>query len=488
MVQRVAGGKVLPAAVLRQMVARTDGVPLFVEELTKTVLEADGLQEASRARRPDRPLPALAIPATLQDALRARLDRLPEGKVVAQLGAVLGRTFAYELLQAVAPLDELTLGQVWGSWYRPRCSTSGACRRRPLYVFKHALIQEAAYQSLAAEHAAAGPSAHCPGVESSFPGLAETQPELLAQHYTEAGLVAAGDALLAAGGRSKPRRARPMLEAISHCTTGLEVLKTLPDTPDAYPAGAGPAAHPWCSVDGIKGYAAPEVGARLRPRPGAVSSGRGHARALRCSDGTGGRFIRTGGTSDGPGVGGAGLTLAQRLHDPARLLRGPRVLGATCITWVSWPLARTHLEQALTPLWLPASTIPAVTRRQDPRGDSSAYAASTLWLLGYPDQALTRIHEALTLAQELSHPLAWRVPCAMLPWLHQLRREWATPRSGRGSAGAVDRAGVCVLAGVGNRFQQGWALAVQGQDVEGDGPDAPGPGRLSGHGGRDWRP
>jgi predicted ATPase len=103
MVQRVAGGKALPVAVLRQLVARTDGVPLFVEELTKTVLEAGGPQEVTDHYDLAGSLSVLAIPATLQDALRARLDRLTEGKVVAQLGAVLGRTFGYELLRAWRP-------------------------------------------------------------------------------------------------------------------------------------------------------------------------------------------------------------------------------------------------------------------------------------------------------------------------------------------------------------------------------------------------
>ena len=107
MIKRITGGKRLPAEVVRQMVAKTDGVPLFVEELTKTVLEADWLQEQEDHYTLTEPLPALAIPATLQDALRARLDRLADGKVVAQLGAVLGRTFSYELLRAAMSLSRL---------------------------------------------------------------------------------------------------------------------------------------------------------------------------------------------------------------------------------------------------------------------------------------------------------------------------------------------------------------------------------------------
>ena len=111
LIARVTGGKALPPEVVAQIVAKTDGVPLFVEELTKTVLESGLLRETERSYELTGPLPLLAIPATLHDALMARLDRLATVKAVAQLGAVLGRTFAYELLQAVAPLDEVSLQQ-----------------------------------------------------------------------------------------------------------------------------------------------------------------------------------------------------------------------------------------------------------------------------------------------------------------------------------------------------------------------------------------
>jgi predicted ATPase len=147
-VQQVAGGTALPVAVRRQLVARTDGVPLFVEELTKTVLEAGGLQEEADHYDLTGSLPTLAIPATLQDALRARLDRLPEGKLVAQLGAVLGRTFAYALLQAVAPMDELALWRGLGQLVQAEVLYQRGGPPQAMYTFKHALIQEAAYQSL----------------------------------------------------------------------------------------------------------------------------------------------------------------------------------------------------------------------------------------------------------------------------------------------------------------------------------------------------
>ena len=148
MVLRVTGGKPLPAEVHAQVVAKTDGIPLFVEELVKTILESGLVQEDAGRYALTGPLPPLAIPATLQDALMARLDRLALVKDVAQLAAVLGREFTYELLLAVAPLDEATLQQALARLVDAELLYQRGMPPRATYIFKHALIQDAAYQSL----------------------------------------------------------------------------------------------------------------------------------------------------------------------------------------------------------------------------------------------------------------------------------------------------------------------------------------------------
>ena len=164
MTGRVAHGKALPPEVVEQVVAKTDGVPLFVEELTKMVLESGLLQEREERYELTGPLPPLAIPTTLHDSLMARLDRLATVKGLAQLGATLGREFSYELLQAVSPWDEATLRRGLQQFVEAEFLYQQGLPPQATYLFKHALIQEAAYQSLAAEHPAAAPSAHCPGV------------------------------------------------------------------------------------------------------------------------------------------------------------------------------------------------------------------------------------------------------------------------------------------------------------------------------------
>src|SRR5207244_2263413 len=145
MVERVTGGKALPAEVVQQVVVKTDGVPLFVEELTTMVVESGLLRERDGHYELAGPLPPLAIPATLQDSLMARLDRLATVKEVAQLGATLGREFSYELIQAVSPLDEATLQRELAQLVDAEFLFHRGVPPQARYIFKHALVQDAAY-------------------------------------------------------------------------------------------------------------------------------------------------------------------------------------------------------------------------------------------------------------------------------------------------------------------------------------------------------
>jgi class 3 adenylate cyclase len=211
---RVAYGKALPPEVVEQIVAKTDGVPLFVEELTKMVLESGLLQE--RAERYDLtgPLPPLAIPTTLHDSLMARLDRLSAVKGLAQLGATLGREFSYELLQAVSPWDEATLQRGLHQLVAAEFLYQQGLPPQATYRFKHALIQDAAYQSLLRSTRQQYHQRIAQVLEARFPEITETQPEWLAHHSLYAGgPQGAGRRVLAAGG---PTRQRPLGPSGSH--------------------------------------------------------------------------------------------------------------------------------------------------------------------------------------------------------------------------------------------------------------------------------
>jgi class 3 adenylate cyclase len=187
LIARLARGKALPAEVVEHIVARTDGVPLYVEELTKMLLASELLQEGVDHYTLTGPLTAVAIPATLQDSLMARLDQLHAAKEVAQLGAVLGREFPYEMLQAVSPQDEETLQAGLTHLVAAELLYQRGRPPRARYLFKHALIQDAAYASLLRSTRQQMHQQVARLLEERFPETAETQPELLAHHYTAAG-------------------------------------------------------------------------------------------------------------------------------------------------------------------------------------------------------------------------------------------------------------------------------------------------------------
>jgi predicted ATPase len=250
MIEKVTGDKALSAEVVQQIIAKTDGVPLFVEELTKSVMESVGaLREA--------PL-QLAIPVTLHDSLMARLDRLATVKEVAQLGATLGREFSYEVLKAVSSLDEATLQGELAQLVDAEFLFQRGLPPQARYIFKHALIQDAAYQSLLKSTRQKYHQQIAHVLEERFPETMETHPELVAHHYTEASLIEQAIPYWQKAGQQAAQRSANA-EAISHLTRGLDLLKTLPDTPERAQqeltlqiALGGP-------LMSTKGFAAPEV-------------------------------------------------------------------------------------------------------------------------------------------------------------------------------------------------------------------------------------
>jgi class 3 adenylate cyclase/tetratricopeptide (TPR) repeat protein len=229
MVTHMVGDKVFPPAVLQEVVRKTDGVPLFIEELTKTVLASGLLEEQENQYAQHGTLPPLAIPATLRDALLARLDRLATAKVVAQLGATIGRTFAYEVIEAVASLDAATLQGTLAQLVEAEVVTQRGLPPQATYTFKHALIQDAAYQALLRSTRQHYHQRIARALAERFPESVETQPEVLAQHYAVAGLHAqALSCWQRAVQRALERSA--YREAAGCCEEALSALSHLPET------------------------------------------------------------------------------------------------------------------------------------------------------------------------------------------------------------------------------------------------------------------
>lgn len=226
LVKRVTGGKALPDEVLQEILARTDGVPLFVEELTKAVLESGQLQEQRGQYVLGHPLPSLAIPTTLHASLMARLDRLASVRDVAQIGAVIGREFSYELLNAIATLPKAKLDEALEQMVQAELVFRRGTIPLAVYSFKHALVRDAAYGGLLKTRRAQLHAALATVFEQRFPDVVETQPEILAHHLTEAGLPEkAVQYWLLAGKKAAQRSAN--LEAIAHLQKGLEATRAI---------------------------------------------------------------------------------------------------------------------------------------------------------------------------------------------------------------------------------------------------------------------
>ena len=256
-IERLVGNKELPADVMAEIVERTDGIPLFVEEMTKAVLEAESEGEARRTAAAV-PSPALAVPASLHASLMARLDRLGPAKEVAQIGAAIGREFSHALLAAVVRKPEAELQSALDRLIEAGLLFRQGVPPHATYLFKHALVQDAAYGTLLREPRRALHARIAETLESQFAEIAENQPELLARHCTEAGLIEKAAGLWGkAGQRSLERSA--LVEAVEQLTRALDQIATLPGTPalrreqiKLQVALITPLIH-------VKGYAAPET-------------------------------------------------------------------------------------------------------------------------------------------------------------------------------------------------------------------------------------
>jgi predicted ATPase/class 3 adenylate cyclase len=227
LVEQVTGGKTLPKEVMDQILARTDGVPLFIEELTKTVLESGMLQKRHGQYVLEGPLQSLAIPTTLHASLMARLDRLAPVREVAQIGAVVGRDFHYELLNAVAGLPRERLEEALGQLVRSELIFRRGEIPHAVYTFKHVLVRDAAYTSLLKSRRVHLHAAIANALEQQFPEIVQAQTETLAHHLTEAGLIEKASGYWLQAGKNAALRSAN-LEAIAHLERGIELAGRLP--------------------------------------------------------------------------------------------------------------------------------------------------------------------------------------------------------------------------------------------------------------------
>jgi class 3 adenylate cyclase/predicted ATPase len=406
MIDRVAGDRPLPADIRRDIIERTDGIPLFVEEMTKVVLEAERESGAPRTMAAGSS-PALAVPASLHASLMARLDRLGPAKEVAQICAAIGREFSHALLAAVvrkpeAELDLALVRLVQAGLLLPQGSPPFGS-----YLFNHALVQDAAYGTLLREPRRALHARIAEALESHFAETAENQPELLARHYTEAGLIEkAADFWGKAGQRSLARSA--LVEAVAQLTRALDQIATLPGTPalrrdqiKLQVALINPLMH-------VKGYAAPETKTAIdRARAlieQAGSRGEGAEDPELLFSVLYGSWMANYITFNGDVVRELAvqfLDLAEKQDAAAPRMIGHRIMGSGLAFIGDIAQSRVHLDRAMA-LYDPAKHRQLAARYgQDSRVSIFFNRSYALWMLGYPEAALADNEQALTEAREI---------------------------------------------------------------------------------------
>jgi predicted ATPase len=468
LVGRVAGDRVLPSAVVAQIVAKTDGVPLFVEELTKMVLESGLLQAGAAHDSLQQPLPALSIPDTLHESLLARLDRLGSVKALAQLGATIGREFSYALLRAVSPWDEETLQRGLQRLVEAEFLYQRGLPSHAIYLFKHALIQDTAYQSLLQSTRQQYHQRIAQVVEVQFPETVATQPELVAHHYTEAGLDLQAMPYWQHAGQQALRRSA-YGEALHHLTAGAQLLARLPEIPARAEHDLLLHTTLGRALIVLKGYAAPDV-EHAFARALTLCQEIGHTpQFFPTVHGLWGFYAVRAAHTTARALGERCLHLAQGMRSAARLLEAHYALGESLYFLGEVVAARPHIEQGIA-LYDPQQHRPDGTpdchELQDPGVVCHSFMARILWALGYPTQALQQSGAALTLAQTLSHPFSLTYALCFAGWLHQLRGEARQAQAQAEAAITLATEQAFPLWRAQGMLLRGWALAAQGQHDE----------------------
>ena len=461
MVERVTGGKSLPEEVVQQIVTKTDGVPLFVEELTKMVVESGIVHAVNNHYELSGPVADLAIPSTLQDSLMARLDRLPTAKEVAQLGATIGREFSYELLQAVSSGEEMTLRQGLGQLVDAELIYQRGLPPQAVYLFKHALIQDTAYLSLLKRSRQQYHQQIAQVLVEQFSVMVETQPELVARHYTEAGLTAQAIPYWQRAGKRAIQRSA-FAEAVSQLTQALALLQTLPDSPERNQQEFFLQASLGQALAASKGFSASEVE-------------HAYARALelgRCVGETPQLFPVLGGLwlfyhgrrefqTTGRELAEQMMRLAQHLQDPALLLAAHVYLGLNLFWGGEFAATRTVLEQGLS------FSDPQQPAMSHLREFCLLYGSFAVWHLGYPDHARKMCQEALASAEARAHPYEWVVVLDNAALLYLLCRDWQRARELAEAAMTLSTEQGFPYWAAWGIIQRGWALAEMGQMEDG---------------------
>jgi predicted ATPase/class 3 adenylate cyclase len=431
MVKAIANRKSLPAAVTEQIIAKTDGVPLFVEELTKTLLESGLLREESDAWVLTGPLQEFAIPATLHDSLLARLERLPSVKEVAQLGAAIGREFSYNLLAAVSPMSESDL-----KWALDRLASAElifvhGTPPAASYIFKHALVQDTAYETMLKSKRQQLHGRIAKALEDGFPEVADTQPEILAHHYTEAALAEIAVTWWRRAGDLAIRRSADT-EAVRHFSRAIELLQREPESRERDESELAMRIKLSGPLIATRGYVTPELAenyanawqlcSRLKDEKSifpvmygqwVIPYVRGDMSAALVNSE---RFLHQ----------------AERQNDTGLLMMGHRIYGSSLVWRGDALQGSEHLRQALSLYNATEHDKLAYVFSQHPRTAALAHLCLGLQHLGFIDQAMDAGWQAISDAKRIGHFNSIVYSLCFVSLLIMLRRDVSTLRTTAG--------------------------------------------------------
>ncbi len=421
-ISELAGGKALPADLVEQILNRTDGVPLFVEELTKSILESGELKDTGDRYDYAGTSRSVTIPATLRDSLMARLDRYMPVKEVAQIGAAIGREFSYELVSAVAPMVRSKLDEAL-----EQLTDSGLAFRKGIppdatYTFKHALVQDSAYDSLLKKRRQELHGKIAFVIQARFPDVVDSKPELLAHHLTGANKNAAAIVMWRkAGELSLDRMA--LTEAISHFNRGLELVPKLAASleRDANELELRvPMGMAWLALNG---WPAPEVWNSLHPAlPLAKSLGRNVA-LLPILWGLRANVHSRGRVAEALPWAQEMLGAAQETGDP-NLLISAQIGLCVCYFWLGKLTESLEHEKNVMAIYDADKFRHIVDLvNHDPKTSALVYASQATWMLGFPERALRLGDEAVEHARLIGHPFDLGFALHMDSLVHDYRDE-----------------------------------------------------------------
>jgi class 3 adenylate cyclase/predicted ATPase len=465
MVTQVTHGRALPAEVMNQIVAKTDGNPLFVEELTKAVLEGDVLVKDADGYRLDGPLLPLAIPATLQDSLMARLDRLAPVKEIGQIGAAIGREFSYSLMRELVGRDEPALKRALAKLERAELVFRHGKPPEAIYSFKHALVRDAAYESLLKSRRQQLHGRIARTMEEKFPDIVVSQPEIVAHHFTEAGLAEpAIDYWLKAGHFALSRSA---IAAVGHLKQGLKQIPNIDDPMlrnkwelllqtslgNALQATKGwsidTAKHAYtralqlCKESGLDEHTFPAVFGLwtwnfLRPPLGEAQALAEHL-----------------------------LNTAENVDNSIYKVLAHEALGFTLFARGKFAAAHAELERSISMCEDSAAAAYLDLSAQDPRVHVRLYDGMALWFLGYADQALRICAEARLYTDASQHPYSEAMARTISLRVRQFRGEAAVVAGHVNAAIALCEEHEFVHYLAMALMLRGWASAQQGEFAKG---------------------